>query len=476
MADTEIPDVLASRYASPRIVEIWSERGRILLERRFWIAVMKAQRDAGIEIPDEAIAAYEGVCGKIDLESIRQREAKLRHDVKARIEEFCDLAGHEQIHKGLTSRDLTDNVEQFQIHESLHYIQIKYIALLRRLAVRAAEWRDLVVVGRTHNVPAQPTTMGKRLATSGAEMLHGLRRLQDLLSAYPLRGLQGAVGTALDQLTLLDDSSEALSTLQRRVMEHLGFERELGAVGQVYPRSLDFEVVTCLVQLGAGVANLARTVRLMAGTEQATEGFTPGQVGSSAMPHKMNTRSSERINGFQAILGGFSSMAASIAGDQWYEGDVSCSVVRRVALPGSFFAIDGMLETAWHVIDDMGVYPAVVRNELDRFMPFLATTTLLMESVRQGAGREAVHEAIKEHAVAAALALREQGGKANDLAHRLSADQRLPLGADEIESVIRDSETLVGRAGEQVDQFCEDVARLVDAHPDAAQLKKSSLL
>ena len=156
----------------------------------------KGQGDAGIKAPDEATAAYEGVWGKMDVESRRQREAKLRHDVKARIEEFCDLAGHEQIHKGLTSRDLTDNVEQFQIHESLHYIQIKYIALLRRLAVRAAEWRDLVVVGRTHNVPAQPTTMGKRLATSGAEMLHGLRRLQDPLAACPPRGLQGAGAAA----------------------------------------------------------------------------------------------------------------------------------------------------------------------------------------------------------------------------------------------------------------------------------------
>ena len=472
----EIPDILALRYASPRIIEIWSDRGRIVLERQFWIAVMKAQRDAGVEIPTEAIKAYEAVTNRIDLNSIRRREAKLRHDVKARIEEFCDLAGHEHIHKGLTSRDLTDNVEQFQIHESLKYIQLKYVALLVRLSVRAREWRDLVVVGRTHNVPAQPTTMGKRLATSGEEMLQAFRRLEGLIAGYPLRGLKGAVGTALDQLTLLAGSVDSIQTLQNQVLRHLGFERELSSVGQVYPRSLDFDVVSCLLQMGAGVSNLARTVRLMAGTEAATEGFASGQVGSSAMPHKMNTRSSERINGFQAVLGGFCNMLGSIAGDQWYEGDVSCSVVRRVALPGSFFTIDGMLETAWHVVDDMGVYSSVIRNELDRFMPFLATTTLLMEAVQRGAGRENAHEAIKEHAVAAALAMREEGIVGNDLAQRLGNDQRVPLNAGDIEELIRQSETLVGLAGTQVDQFGEAVDRLADDYPEASQLEKNPLL
>ena len=472
----EIPDILANRYASPRIVEIWSERGRIALERRFWIAVMKAQRGAGVEIPQEAIEAYEAIADQIDLESIRRREARLRHDVKARIEEFCELAGHEHVHKGLTSRDLTDNVEQFQIHESLKYIRLKYVTLLGRLSRRAEEWRDLVVVGRTHNVPAQPITMGKRLATSGDEMLQAFRRLEDLLSAYPLRGLKGAVGTALDQLTLLDGSDDALRALQDQVLGHLGFESELIAVGQVYPRSLDFEVVSCLLQLGAGVSNLARTVRLMAGTESATEGFAAGQVGSSSMPHKMNTRSSERINGFQAILGGYCDMMARIAGDQWYEGDVSCSVVRRVALPGSFFTIDGMLETAWHVVDDMGVYQPVIQKEIDRFMPYLATTTILMEAVQQGAGREHAHEAIKEHAVATALAMREEGIVANDLAQRLSDDPRVPLARGTIEGLIRQSETLVGLAASQVDQFRDAVDQLATVYPDADCLEKSPLL
>ena len=471
-----VANVLASRYASDALIELWSEAGRVRLERRFWIAVLRAQADLGIPIPGEAIQAYESVLDQVDLESIRHREERTRHDVKARIEEFCELAGFEHVHKGLTSRDLTDNVEQYQILESLRLLRLKYVRLLDALRDRAAVWRDLAIVGRTHHAAAQPTTVGKRLAMFGQEMVEAFARLDDLIARYPLRGLKGAVGTSLDQLTLFEGDTERVTELQSRVQEHLGFGRQLGAVGQIYPRSLDFDVVSCLYQLGAGIANLARTVRLMAGAETATEGFVPGQVGSSAMPHKMNTRSTERINGLQLIIGGHVHMISGLAGDQWFEGDVSCSVVRRVALPDAFFAFDGMLETALHVVDEMGVYEAVIARELERFLPFLATTTLLMEAVRKGAGREQAHEAIKEHAVAAALALRQQGGGENDLVERLGADDRLPLQATDIRTILEHSEALVGMAGGQVDAFAVEVDELCRRFPEAAKITKGRLL
>ena len=473
---SEIPNVLASRYASGPIKQIWSEAGRIVLEREFWIAVLKAQRGLGLDIPEEAIAAYESVKDRVDLESIRKREAALRHDVKSRIEEFCDLAGHEHIHKGMTSRDLTDNVEQFQVLRSLQCVRVKYVTLLLRLSERATQWRDLAIVGRTHYAAAQPTTMGKRLATFGEEMLQAFGQLEDLLERYPLRGLKGAVGTGLDQLTLLDNDPSKLQSLQEKVRIHLGFRRELNAIGQVYPRSLDFEVLSCLFRLGGGIANLARNIRLMAGGESATEGFAAGQVGSSAMPHKMNTRSTERVNGFQAILGGYVHMLGSLVGDQWFEGDVSCSVVRRVALPDGFFAFDGMLETMLHVLDEMGVYEAVIQKELDRYMPFLTTTTLLMASVQRGAGREQAHEAIKEHSVTVALRMREEGQTENDLASRLGADDRIPLSEAEINGILREAGDFVGMAREQVDAFVAAVGELVARYPEARDVEKSRLL
>ena len=470
------PNVLASRYASPAVRAVWSEEGKVRLERRLWIAVLKAQADLGLEVPEGAVEACEAVADEVDLASIRRREERTRHDVKARIEEFCSLAGHEQIHKGMTSRDLTDNVEQYQVLTSLRLLAPRYVHLLDRLRRRAVEWRDLPIVARTHHAAAQPTTMGKRLAAYGEEMLIAFRRLEALLGSYPLRGLQGAVGTGLDQLTLFGGEAEKVEELQERVRAHLGFERRIDAVGQVYPRGLDFEVVSCLYQLGGGISNFARTLRLMAGAEAATEGFASGQVGSSAMPHKMNTRSAERINGLQVVLGGCVHMLGGLVGDQWFEGDVSCSVVRRVALPDGFFAFDGLLETALHVVDDMGVYEAVLARELERYLPFLATTTLLMESLRLGGGREEVHEAIREHAVAAALALREQGATENDLARRLGGDGRVPLSTAWIEELLSRSADYVGLAADQVDRFSDRVDDLVARWPEAREVEKGPLL
>ena len=472
----DIPNILASRYASPCMRDIWSESGRILLEREFWIAVMKAQRKLGIEIPREAIQAYEAVAGQVDLESIRRRESVLRHDVKARIEEFCSLAGCEHIHKGMTSRDLTDNVEQFQVLRSLQHLQLKYVALLSSLSRRALQWRDLAMVGRTHYAPAQPTTLGKRLAMYGEEMLQAFRRFEDLVAAYPLRGLVGAVGTSLDQLTLLGGDQDKLQQLQEEVCHFLGFKKQLQAVGQIYPRSLDYEVLGCLYQLGAGIADLARTLRLMAGNEWITEGFTKGQVGSSSMPHKMNTRSTERINGFQVVLGGYVHMLGSLCGDQWFEGDVSCSVVRRVALPDSFFAFDGMTETMLHVLDEMGAYETLIQKDLERYMPFLATTTLLMEAVKQGAGREQAHAAIEEHSVAVALDMREEGLARNNLAQRLGADDRIPLSREKIEAIFQDSREFLGLAAHQVDTFAGAVDQLARKYPNAGKIQKGRLL
>ena len=470
-----ISNVLALRYASQPIQDIWSEEGRIALEREFWIAVLKAQKDLGIDIPAEAIQSYEAVKDQINLDSIAQREAISRHDVKAKIEEFCALAGYEHIHKGMTSRDLTDNVEQFQVLRSLRLVQLKYIALIDKLSRRAQQWKDRVIVGRTHYAAAQPTTLGKRLAMFGEEMLQAYNHLENLCDRYPLRGLKGAVGTGLDQLTLLGNDSDRLDQLQSQIREHLGFAKEINSVGQVYPRSLDFEAISCLYQLGSGIANLARTLRLMAGGEMVTEGFAKGQVGSSAMPHKMNTRSTERVNGFQVIIGGYLHMIGGLNGDQWFEGDVSCSVVRRVALPDSFFAFDGMIETMLHVLDDMGIYDAIIDRDVERYLPFLSTTTLLMEAVQKGAGREQAHEAIKEHAVATALSLRE-GQPENDLPERLANDARFPLDTAEIKAVLDRSRSLTGLAHRQVDQFTQTAEKLVEQYPEALEIKKGRLL
>jgi adenylosuccinate lyase len=283
-----------------------------------------------------------------------------------------------------------------------------------------------------------------------------------------LRGIKGPVGTAADQLDLLGGDAAKVAALEERVARHLGFTRVLTSVGQVYPRSLDFDVLAALVQATAGPSSLATTIRLMAGYELATEGFRPGQVGSSAMPHKMNTRSCERVNGLAVVVRGYLSMISEVAGDQWNEGDVSCSVVRRVALPDAFFAADGLFATFLTVLDEFGAYPAVIARELDRYLPFLTTTRVLVAAVGHGVGREDAHETIKHHAVAVALAMREKGAADNDLLQRLADDDRLRLTRAEIDALVADPASFTGAASAQIRAVIAQVNDVLAAYPAAA--------
>ena len=476
----QIGNVLANRYASVAMRDVWSAESKIISERRLWLAVLSAQNDLGVELggddPALVIKAYQGAVEQVDLASIAEREKITRHDVKARIEEFNSLAGFQHVHKGMTSRDLTENVEQLQIVSSLKIIRGRTVATLVQLAQLATQYADQPMAGRTHNVAAQITTLGKRFATTANELLVAYQRVEELLDRYPLRGIKGPVGTSQDMLDLLDGDPDRLATLERRVADHLGFTHILVSTGQVYPRSLDFDMISALAQVAAAPSNLATSIRLMAGHELVTEGFQPGQVGSSAMPHKMNTRSCERVNGLAVIIRGYVSMIGELAGDQWNEGDVSCSVVRRVALPNAFFALDGLFETFLSVLRDFGAFPAVINAELQRYLPFLATTKVLIASVRHGVGRETAHEVISEHAIAVALEMRETGLSDNDLLDRLAADPRLGVSRAELDAALAAPIELTGTAGHQVATLVEQIQQIAVAHPLAAAYQPGAVL
>jgi adenylosuccinate lyase len=464
--------ILADRYASSAMREIFSPESKIIAERKLWIAVMRAQSELGHAISKDVITDYEKVITRVDLSSIDAREKHLRHDVKARIEEFNALAGHEVIHAGMTSRDLTENIEAFQIRNGLEVVHNKVVALLARLGEQAAQYADQPIAGRSHNVPAQITTLGKRFASAAEELLFAYERLVALQDRYPMRGIKGPVGSAQDSIDLLG-SSKAHLTLENAIAKELGFNKVLDSTGQIYPRSFDYDVVTTLVQIASSPSSLATSIRLMAGAELVTEGFKAGQVGSSAMPHKMNTRSCERVNGLAVVLRGHASMVGELSGDQWNEGDVACSVVRRVALPDAFYAIDGLLETMLTVLDEFGAFPKVIAAELERYLPFLATTKILMAAVKAGVGRELAHEVIKEHSVKAALEMRE--GLKNTLLDDLAEDNRLPFDRAELDKLISKPLEFTGEAREQISRVVTRVNLVVSAHPVAAKYAPHSI-
>ena len=462
--------ILSDRYASPAMKQIWSSKSKIASERRLWITVMRAQSELGLDIPAAAIADYERVVDSIDLESIDKREKDLRHDVKARIEEFNSLAGHQYIHIGMTSRDLTENIEAAQIKAGLELIRFKSIALLAALGEKSAEYKALAIVGRSHNVPAQITTLGKRFASIAEELLYSYQRLENLIDNFPIRGLKGPVGTAQDSYEAMGDKYQSL---EDTLIKSLGFERSLDSTGQIYPRSIDYDVITTLVLLSAAPSNLATSIRLMAGHDLVSEGFKAGQVGSSAMPHKMNTRSCERVNGLAAILKGYATMAGEITGMQWNEGDVSDSVVRRVALADAFYALDSIFETSLTVLSEFGVFENNIRKEIEQHLPFLATTKILMASVKSGMGREDAHQVIKEISLMAIDEIR-QGGQNTFLA-RLASDNRIPLDQRALEDLISAPLEFAGLAQEQCEAVIAKVLEITKANPEAASYKPSAI-
>jgi adenylosuccinate lyase len=460
-----IPDVLADRYAGAAMVGIWSPEGKVKAERRLWVAVLEAQKALGIEVPDEVVEAYRDAIDEVNLDSIRERERITRHDVKARIEEFCALAGHEHIHKGMTSRDLTENIEQLQIRQSLELVRDKLVAVVCALGRQADAYAKLVMVGRSHNVPAQATTLGKRFANYGEEALAALGRIEDLLDRYQLRGLKGPVGTQQDQLDLFLGDPDQVVTLEQSVAASLGFADTMASVGQVYPRSLDYDAVSALVQASSAPANLARTIRLMAGQGLISEGFQAGQVGSSAMPGKRNARTSERICGLSAVVQGYADMVSSLVGDQWNEGDVSCSVVRRVALPGAFLALDGQLEAVLVVLNELAVFGDAITAELAANLPTLTATRVLMASVAAGAGREEAHRIISEHV-----------SKGDGFFSAIAEDQRLPIESVDVDRIKSQPLALTGAAADQARAFAAQAQELAARNSSASSYQPESIL
>jgi adenylosuccinate lyase len=431
------PNVLATRYATKEMVAIFDPVNKIINERKFWITILKLQQKAGLPITDSDVKAYEKVIEKVDLDSIDKREIKTRHDVKARIEEFNALAGVEKIHIGLTSRDLTENIELIQIKAGLELIEYRVLQTLFLLGEKISMYEKTYMVGRSHNIAAQVTTLGKRFASCAEELLFAHTALKELIARLPLRGIKGPVGTSQDAL---DAMGKDFASLEKSIAEEFGFENTWTSVGQIYPRSVDFEVVSKLLQIAASPSSMATTIRLMAGSGLVSEGFKAGQVGSSAMPHKMNSRSSERINGMMVLLRGYNTMSADLAGDQWNEGDVSCSVVRRVVIPDSFYVLDGLLHTFMTILQEFGSFDEKIKAELDEQLPLLATSKILMECVKAGMGREDAHKVIKKYSTST---------NPGNLFAVLSQEENFPLSYEQLTQLIRNPAEFSGLAVEQ---------------------------
>jgi adenylosuccinate lyase len=453
-----IPNILAERYASNDIKQIFDPINKIKLERRFWLEVLKIQEKFGLKIPQDSISKYEKNLENIDLNSIQNREKTTKHDVKARLDEFNSLAGYELLHLGLTSRDVTENVELIQIKSALIVVESKTNLVLQILRDLIVTHKNTYIVGRTHNVPAQITTLGKKFAAIAEEIMDAKEKLNWEISNLKFKGLKGAIGTQQDLLALFKEDS--LRKIEEYLAKSFGFTEIYNSVGQIYPRSQDFSFISSIAILASGINNFALNIRILAGSDQVLEGFESEQVGSSAMPHKRNPRSSERINGLMTLLRGHVGIAAEISGNQWNEGDVSCSVVRRVIIPDTFFVIDAILNSFHSILKSLVIKVESIENELNAVAPFLASSKILMECVKKGISREIAHSTIKTLAI-------KSNNNGSEFLNKLSNTPQLELSTAELKAIAYNFKELCGSAETDCDTI---IGRLNATIPNSIQV------
>lgn len=392
-------DILQERYASPEMIEAWAPQSRVMVERGLWILVMRAQ---GVD--PAVVADYQAHLKDVDLESIRQRELQTGHDLKARLEEFNHLAGHQAAHRGLTSADITESATSWAVYESMTIIAQRVVSVAARLAGLIGLYGSTPMVGRTHNLPAQVTTVGLRFAHCTQDLSAAFNALRHHMQIYSMRGLWGAVGTAADLLRTANLPAGSYSSAYGWLMAVNGKAAHTMRIPamqtsarQVGNRGQDAMVASAVTALCAAVSNTATTIRLMVGQGLAAETPRPGQTGSSAMPHKANPRYAERTCGLLTVVRGYAHMLDDRIGDIWNEGDITDSCVRRVALPGLFLAADGLLRTFMVALDRFEPDIDAITAELQEYRAEMQTGQLLEALVAKGVGREDAHAMIRDH-------------------------------------------------------------------------------
>ncbi|MGH7676549.1 MAG: adenylosuccinate lyase [Gemmatimonadales bacterium] len=449
---------LSTRYASPPMQALWSERRRIALWRSLWLALLEAQRELGLPIPDAAITEVTRHKDDADLARAAEHERRLRHDVMAHIHHLGEQAPKARgyLHLGATSAYVTDNADVLLMREALRLLLGRVAAVLVALGKLARRYRDLPCLAYTHFQPAQLTTVGKRVTLWMQDFLSDAQELLHRLDLLPFLGVKGATGTQASFLDLFDGDEEKVRELDARVARKMGFTRSCPVTGQTYPRKVDAQVLAALAGIATSAAKFATDLRLLQHEGEMIEPFENEQVGSSAMPYKRNPMRAERMTSLARFVIELAGNGWHTAAEQWLERSLDDSANRRLVIPESLLATDGILVLATNVAAGLEVRDALIERHVRELLPFLATERLLMRGVKAGGDRQELHEVIRRHSLAVAQAVAERGAK-NDLLERLAADpalRRLRLTPSAGE---QDPASYIGRAPQQVDEFLDAI-------------------
>lgn len=452
---TQYDNPLITRYASDEMSRLWGPARKARTWRWLWVVLAETQAELGLPISPEQIAELKAHVDDIDFAAAARYERQLRHDVMAHLHAYGDVCPTARpiIHWGATSCYVTDNTDLLLVRESLELVRRRLVGVIDALARQAELHCGLACLGLTHLQPAQPTTVGKRFCLWLYDLVLDLEQVGQRLSGLKARGAKGTTGTQASFLAIFDGDHDRVRRLDALVARQMGFEASYPVTGQTYSRKVDAQVLSTLSGIAQSGHKAATDLRLLQSFHEIEEPFEQQQVGSSAMAYKRNPMRAERMCGLARFVISLESSAAHTAATQWLERTLDDSANRRLTLPQAFLAIDALLLLYQNIAAGLVVYPQVVARRLEAELPFLATENILMAAVARGGDRQLLHERIRQHSQAAALAIKEQG-KPNDLIARLRADEAL-AGVD-FDAPL-DPAKFVGRAPEQVDEFLREV-------------------
>lgn len=449
---------LAERYASRAMLELWSPRERYGLWRQLWLKLAEAQKELGVDISDEAVSQMRAHLDDIDFDVVAAYERRFRHDVKAHIHAFADVAPAARgiIHYGATSAYVTDNADLILMRRGLELLRGKVLRVLRALGTFARKWKDEPTLGYTHLQPAQPTTVGKRATLWMQDLVLDLADLGHRIDGLPCRGVKGTTGTQASFLAIFEGDHDRVRRLDQLVASKISFRTSIPVSGQTYTRKLDAQVMDVVAGIAASAAKFAVDIRMLQAFGEIEEPFETEQVGSSAMAYKRNPMRAERISSLARFVLSLEENANQTHSVQFFERTLDDSANRRLAIPEAFLATDAILVLMENVAAGLEVHPARIRRRITDELPFLATEELIVRAVREGGDREEAHELIRKHALAAATALKD-GASRNDFLDRLAADPEWSLSLEDMQALL-DPVRFVGRAPQQVDDFLLEVA------------------
>jgi adenylosuccinate lyase len=446
---------LITRYASRDMATLWGDQRKFSTWRRLWVALAEAEAELGLPVSAGQIAELQAHVDDINFEVAERYERKLRHDVMAHVHAYGDQcpAARPIIHLGATSCYVTDNTDLILIRESLQMVARRLAVVIIALADFAKQYRDLPTLSFTHLQPAQPTTVGRRACLWAYDLVLDLSEVEFRIASLKARSTKGTTGTQASFLELFDGDHDKVRQLEQLVARKMGFDATYSITGQTYSRKIDAQVLDVLAGIAGSAHKAATDLRILAHRKEIEEPFEKDQIGSSAMAYKRNPMRAERICSLARFVMSLPANAAQTHATQWMERTLDDSANRRLVIPQAFLAVDAILILYQNVARGLVVYHQVIAKHLREELPFMATENILMTAVAAGGDRQDLHERIRQHSQAAAVAVKEQGGD-NDLLTRLKKDQA--FAKVDIDAAV-DASMLTGRSTEQVDEFLAEI-------------------